>query len=380
MSEHLSNRTLLVVSDTAFFKEGGKLFAFEPVVRELNALSPSFDKIIWLGSLVNSKKTAVTDAYNSKIILIPMSSVHNNRFNILHVLFAYPVFIYQILKHTAKANYVHTRGPSHPALISVLLSFTGRKKYWHKYAGNWMIDKMPVTYTFQRSLLKKLHKQNIAITVNGKDAADHDRIFDFENPSLYQPELAVGRESIQYKSYSGKLNLLFVGALDHNKGILQLLDALGNGIADRIANIYIVGDGRLQKDVQKRATILNDARLHILGMKTRQELDSLYKICHLLIVPSFSEGFPKVIVEAAAYGCITVANNISSIHKYITDSENGFLLKDNQPSTITETLHSIFSIADLKPIAEKASLICQSFTYEHYVQRIKTEIFPTLAG
>ena len=53
----------------------------------------------------------------------------------------------------------------------------------------------------------------------------------------------------------------------------------------------------------------------------------IYSKCDFIILPSKSEGFPKVIGEAMNYGCIPIVSDVSCISQYIQNGVNGFLIK-----------------------------------------------------
>ena len=98
---------------------------------------------------------------------------------------------------------------------------------------------------------------------------------------------------------------------------------------------------RLLDDVRKKAEQNSSVKITVTGDITREELNKLYADAHLLILPSSSESFPKVVAEAAAYGCIPVTTSLSAITRQITDGVNGFLMKDNSPGSITQTINRV---------------------------------------
>ena len=99
--------------------------------------------------------------------------------------------------------------------------------------------------------------------------------------------------------------------------------------------------------------------------------------CDFIILPSKSEGFPKVIGEAMNYGCIPIVSDVSCISQYIKDGINGFLIK---PITSKEIIKNIQLAIKLKD-NEKEKIkkynfeLAEKFTYEYYKHRIKNEIF-----
>ena len=61
------------------------------------------------------------------------------------------------------------------------------------------------------------------------------------------------------------------------------------------------------------------------GFVNRKRLFNIFSKSHFIVLPSQSEGFPKVIAEASNFGCIPIVSNVGSISQYIKDQENGFL-------------------------------------------------------
>ena len=167
MPEDIRKRKLLVVSDTPFYNSGQGLLAFEPVVRELESLLNVFDEIVWLGCMVSQQQHAMV-LPKEGIRLVSMPSVSNTAMNALHVLYAYPVFFYKILAHLKGVTHVHARGPSHPALLLMpIAAIDTRRKYWHKYAGNWAVKSGAFSYRLQQRILKKGFGTNSTVTING---------------------------------------------------------------------------------------------------------------------------------------------------------------------------------------------------------------------
>lgn len=370
MPADIPKNKLLVVSDTSLYRKGGKVYAFGPVARELQELAVVFDEIIWLGCKEHTQLYADTLVTHPNIRCVQMPSVKHKYFNAFFALLAYPVFLFNIFKYSLSATHIHTRGPSHPALLSVLYSFMDSKRaYWHKYAGEWNRPGIPATYRLQRILLNKLRtKINIKITVNASIAEGN--IIPFENPALYEDEL---NEYVE-KDYSRELSLLFVGNLTEAKGINNLLSAFqSNSLSNRYIKLIVAGDGDLMGQIKSGV----HTGIEVVGYQTREQLKLYYKQCHFLLLPSRSEGFPKVIAEAAAYGCIPVVSDISNISSYIYNGVNGFLMKDISPKGITEKLNSIAVMENdiLKQISKKALAIANLFTYERFAKRIQEEVF-----
>ena len=62
--------------------------------------------------------------------------------------------------------------------------------------------------------------------------------------------------------------------------------------------ILLFGDGPDRNEFELNAENIKNIKINFTGAIFRQELNEYYKKCHIIILPSLSEGFPKVITEA----------------------------------------------------------------------------------
>lgn len=373
MPGDIQKRTLLVVSDTAMYYDEGQLLVFDPVLRELKVIEDMFDNIIWLGARTLHKKGTLKPVDSNKVHAEMLPCVNRNGWiNIFFVLLAYPVFLFRILKYLPHATHVHTRAPSHPAFLMILLSLLDKKRiYAHKYAGEWTDKNIPFTYRVQRSLLKRVRKPNIKVIISGKNEEESANVHDMQNPCIYGHEIDAMNAIGLQKDFSKELHLLFVGNLMPSKGIMHLLEALERSeLNKRYTQLHIAGGGRLLDEVKERARGNQRIQISVAGDISREELNRLYTNAHILILPSSSESFPKVVAEAAAYGCIPVTTSLSAITRQITDGVNGFLMADNTSESIIETLNRVAGNTQLSAISHNTIEMSRLFTYERFRQRM----------
>lgn len=373
MSADIPKRTLLVVSDTAMYNDAGQLLVFDPVLRELKVVQDMFDSIIWLGARTLNKKGTLRQVDSDKIHVEMLPCVsRSGLINIFFVLLAYPVFLFRILKYLPQATHVHTRAPSHPAFLMILLSLLDNKRtYAHKYAGEWTDKNIPLTYRIQRSLLKRVRKPNIKVIISGKNEEESVNVHDMQNPCIYAHEINAMNAIGLQKDFSKVLRLLFVGNLMPSKGIMQLLEALERTeLSERYTQLHIAGGGRLLDMVRERARANQRIQISVAGDISREALNKLYADAHFLVLPSSSESFPKVVAEAAAYGCIPVTASLSAITRQITDGVNGFLMTDNSPGSIIQTINRVADNTELSTISHNAIEMSKLFTYERFRQRM----------
>lgn len=372
-----TSRKLLVVSDTVILENAEGKKGYEPVVRELDIIADLFEEIIWLGYGFSQTQTPVTSPVSSNIRLVAMPrSGGSGLFSKMRVIFRYPIYLFYILKYLPGVTHVHSRAPSHPALLAMLISKWDKgRKYWHKYAGNWIEPNPPNSYARQRNILSSINNSNVFGTVNGYWPGQKKHLLPFENPCLYESERSRAEGYSKNKDFTGKLSIIFVGSLSAFKGVIELVKAMEHLTYPRkFSELIIVGNGVLWDELIILAEEKSKINIRLVGSLNRLQVEELYNNAHIIVLPSLSEGFPKVIGEGAAYGCIPVVTNISSLDQYIRHGENGYLLENNRPETIARAINEISVSPILKRISMNATMLTSKFTYEYYKKRIVNEI------
>ena len=101
---------------------------------------------------------------------------------------------------------LHFRAPTSIGVLFlpwVLLFW--KRGIWIKYAGSWVDESAPITYKFQRWLLKRFPKRAI-ITLNGNFEGQRENFLDFINPCFDKNSLQRATNAANKKNFNGKLN------------------------------------------------------------------------------------------------------------------------------------------------------------------------------
>ena len=365
-----------MVTDTAMAYRQGKVYAFGPVVRELEVFQLLFEEIEWIGFNYPDR------AYDPSMLPVPdpvrcvllRRSGGDSLLKKVGVFVQAPFMLLQILRRVKGKSVIHTRAPSSPAFIAALLSFLLRHRvWWHKYAGNWGESSPPFGYRMQQWWLSKAYWSKV--TINGVWPKQPAHCLSFDNPCLDPSDCRRGARALAGKSFAGPLVLCFVGHLNTAKGIDKLLAALPALPPERVKAVHLVGDGPFL-EVCKALKEHLSFPLVLHGYCSRAKVGEIMAASHLLVLPSLSEGFPKVISEAANYGCIPVVSDISAIHQTIQQGVHGFLLKPERLATgyLAADLQAILDSPILAEVARSAHAIAKRFTFERYGERIRQEI------
>lgn len=369
-------KILAIISDTAIYHKDGFFYGFNSVVNEIKSFEHLFDKIIWIGFDFPEKESdpSLVKIESNKVEVILLNQVGGKSISsISKILVNYPIFFFKILKYIKNVNVIHSRAPSHPAFIAILISFFIKNKiWWHKFAGSWNTETIPFFYKIQRNLL--ISAKHSKVTINGFWPNQPKHCLSFENPCLTDEDIDLGKEIIKSKRFNNKFTLCFVGRLDESKGVDVILESLKKIDIEKIEKIHFIGDSKKRSYYENEASFLgNKSIFH--GFLSKEKVYKILADSHFLLLPSKSEGFPKVIAEAACFGTISIVSNVGSISHYINDS-NGFLWEKNEIELFYELMNVAFNKEsfELDNLQKELLLLAEKFTFTNYVKKIKTEI------
>lgn len=125
--------------------------------------------------------------------------------------------------------------------------------------------------------------------------------------------------TVEQKPHKG-LRLLFVGAIHREKGILELLRALKK-LSDAEITLDICGqmtDSRIRDEFEESIRALGDSvRLH--GYVTGEEKAAIFSTADILVLPSYHEGFPLVILEGLVSGCALISTAVGTTPEILSE-------------------------------------------------------------
>jgi glycosyltransferase involved in cell wall biosynthesis len=142
--------------------------------------------------------------------------------------------------------------------------------------------------------------------------------------------------------------LLFVGRLSPEKGVNHLISALP-AVCARYprARLAITGSGPEERMLRELAARLGVAdRIDFLGFVSRDRLPELYCKATMLILPSLSEGFGLVLVEALGCECPIVASDLPGTREIVQPGETGHLVPAGDVAALSEAIMEILGNPD----------------------------------
>ncbi|WP_458404839.1 glycosyltransferase family 4 protein [Methanobrevibacter sp.] len=144
---------------------------------------------------------------------------------------------------------------------------------------------------------------------------------------------------------SDKPIVLFVGNLIKRKNVDSLLEA--KKIANSDYYLVIVGDGPLFKKLNKKVEDENIRDVIFAG--SRDDVENIIPSCDVLILPSFSESFGLVLIEALACGKPVIGSDVGGISEIINENV-GLLVNPKKVSSISKAIDKIISDDELRTV------------------------------
>jgi glycosyltransferase involved in cell wall biosynthesis len=171
------------------------------------------------------------------------------------------------------------------------------------------------------------------------------------------------------KNLGERKNLVgYIGRLSEEKGISVFIDAIPKAMKNiKDIEFLIVGDGNFNNEI-KNFILTNNLsnRVKFIGWISHESIPDYLNELKLLIIPSYTEGLPNILLEAMACGTPVLATPVGSIPDIIRDGETGFILSENNPDTIAENIKNILNNPNLNRIVDTA----KNFVEKNYTFRI----------
>lgn len=162
-----------------------------------------------------------------------------------------------------------------------------------------------------------------------------------ENEGKFRKELVH-----KFNIAADKPIILFVGNIIKRKNVDLLLEAKKKMNAK--ANLVVVGDGPLLEQLKTKAEneYLEGNLENVYFIGSRTDVEDIMPSCDLLVLPSFTESFGLVLIEALACGKPVIGSDVGGIKEIITE-DVGLLIDPNDASDLANAIDKILTDNEL---------------------------------
>lgn len=161
---------------------------------------------------------------------------------------------------------------------------------------------------------------------------------------------------------TNKINLLFVGRFDPQKGIDYLLKEIKKCKRKDI-HLYVIGDNVISDGMGIQA--INNDRVTFLGWISHDDVAAYYKACDAVVMPSRWEAFGLVAIEAMKYETPVIVSNRGALPELVIDAINGYVFDFDNSSGLACLLKNLDKTKLASMGVEAKSIFLGRFTDNH---------------
>mgnify|MGYP000461567794 CR=1 FL=1 len=369
----------LIVTHVVHTQKGNDYFAYSPYVNEMNIWLKYVDKVTIIAPLRKVEMDSIYQKYNHSninFVTVPEFSFLNAK-EIMKAIFVLPYILVKLFWVMIFADHIHLRCPGNMGLLGsfVQLFFPWKAKS-AKYAGNWEASsKQPMSYRMQQKILSNTFlTHNIKVLVYGAWKNQTKNIKPFFTATYFKSEL----KEVAPKTLNVKIKFIFVGTLSKGKQplyALQLVEMLHSAGFDVSLSFYGMGNEYSLLEAYVVAKGLTSF-VYLKGNVDRDSLISIYQESHFLILPSKSEGWPKVVAEAMFWGCVPVVTPVSCVPDMLDFGARGILLTENKEEDLKLLEKVLLNEKVFNSMRNKGMIWSRNFTIDKFESEIQTIIRP----
>ena len=203
----------------------------------------------------------------------------------------------------------------------------------HTYAGKNRLMQKLTCFTVGGSGKVLVVSRDLARTLQAMCKSRADRFG-------YHPTFIDGKLFSPGPSEERDRTVLFAGGLLENKGILPLIEAAETFLtAVPDLHLTFLGDGPLKSRIQNWIEEKGfESRVTLAGVVPYNDMVRHLRRAFALVLPSYQEGMPSVIIEALACGTPCVATAVGEVPNIIYQGINGLLIAPGTPEEIASSV------------------------------------------
>jgi glycosyltransferase involved in cell wall biosynthesis len=370
--ESLAAKRLLVVTHVVHYRHRGRVLAHASYAREIALWTRLFPRILIAAPIRNGPPPANSLPIEAEELhLVPQTDVRHSTLAAKAAQLAFlPITLWRLSVAMSRVDAVQVRCPGNIGLLGALLAPLFSQCRVAKYAGQWgHYPGEAWTVRAQRAILRSRWWGAPAL-VYGNTSGQRPHVVPFFTSILDARQMERARKAAIGRRLrsSGKLSILYVGRLSPSKNV----DVLIRSVAaleeiGRAVTCTVVGDGSERGALERLACDLGLVdSVRFVGAVPFDRVLDFYESTDVLVLPSSTEGWGKVIVEAMAFGVICVGPNCGVAPEALAEGR-GFIVPPRAESALTEVLAREFDDPEKhSDMSTRAAEWAQQYTLERF--------------
>lgn len=202
----------------------------------------------------------------------------------------------------------------------------GRPRWLHRSADEWLVARS--IRRVDRVFANSRHAASQVVSLLGAES---------RKVEVVPPPLDARFAAIERQPSDRIEHLLYFGRLRFEKGVFDLIEALGQLRGERW-QLRIAGSGDLEGARRALETARIAERAEILGPVGREALEALLAWADLVVLPSYAESFGLAVAEAQLAGLPVIAYDIDAIREIHRDGETGWMVPVGRTDRLAEAI------------------------------------------
>ncbi|UII25860.1 glycosyltransferase family 4 protein [Fulvivirga maritima] len=161
------------------------------------------------------------------------------------------------------------------------------------------------------------------------------------------------------------------GQLKAKKGLDFFLESIKRTSWSTNAHLLLIGETEEHLENLLDST---DLTYSILPFHDRYELMKYYLCCNAIVIPSFYDGMPNVLLEAGALAIPVIGARVDGMADVITNNEDGLLFEPGNEDDCKRTLYQFFRMPEdqQKALGENLKRTIETkYTVDHEIDNYK---------
>ncbi len=366
---------LLIVSHVCHYIHDGKIYAYTPYAREVEIWADLFPLVRIACPLKYRRPESDSVPINRPNIRIWRQLLTGGRDvpSKLYQIVTLPLQCARLAQGMVGASAVHVRCPGNLGLLGALIAPLFCRLRVAKFAGQWIgFPSEPATVALQRRILKS-RWWGAPVTVYGEWPGQPAHVIPFFNSAMTRKQMAAANKHAGTRAIGDPLRILFVGRMTREKNAGVILEAMAQLDAAGVrTRCRLLGDGSERNALREQATQLGVAAMTSFSGAVRFDAAlAAYREADVLVLLSESEGWPKVIVEAMAYGLICIGRKRGLVPAILGD-HRGIVLSSADAGELAAALKAVRSDHDrFVRMGRRASDWARQFTIEDLKDKLR---------
>ena len=328
------------------------------------------DTVLDIPKQVYFTRRSLNDKFRQTFYTVPNSKNTDIHFwcdNLLFRLFTVHFFAFYINRHPRA-----TVLSSNSTFFYDMLPFLKKKVYTIELLHNFTFSKTGMEF-FGLANYQYLDKRLVI------DANTQNNIYEQYKKFNIPPDFFKRIQLIEFgvdipeqfeKSYAPPLRVLYAGRGGPQKRV-WLVNKVAEYFIDKKEPVEFHFAGPIEDELSQ--IVIPNSRFHgSIGSKER--MNDLFRLSHVLLLTSAYEGFPLVVKEAMAYGCVPLVTALPGNKTHLTNSINALLIDaiEDEEKVVTEAIEKIQSLIAhpglLKNLSDSAFKYAKkNFTREKFI-------------